>query len=95
MTSLFSHEVHSQLQMCALPWRRAFNYYKIYKYGEKTKLLYKNICIQYMNLQDERHKLTQRLCTGYLDGHAVPQNCTSITKLFLRYSDRGLGTKKL
>ena len=39
MTSLFSHEVHSQLQMCALPWRRAFNYYKIYKYGEKTKLL--------------------------------------------------------
>ncbi len=38
MTSLFSHEVHSQLQMYALPWRRAFNYYKIYKYGEKTKL---------------------------------------------------------
>ena len=33
------YEVHSQLQMCALPWRRAFNYYKIYKYGEKTKLL--------------------------------------------------------
>ncbi len=44
---------------------------------------YKNICIQYMNLQDERHKLTQRLCTGYLDGHIVPQNCTSITKAFL------------
>ena len=76
MTSLFSHEVHSQLQIYALPWRRAFNYYKIYKYGEKTKL-------QYMNLQDERHKLTQRLCTGYLDGHVVPQNCTSITKAFL------------
>ena len=39
--------------------------------------------MQYMNLRDERHKLTQRLCTGYLDGHVVPQNCTSITKTFL------------
>ena len=27
--------------------------------------------MQYMNLRDERHKLTQRLCTGYLDGHVV------------------------
>ena len=34
------------------------------------------------SVQDERHKLTQRLCTGYLDGHVVPQNCTSITKSF-------------
>ena len=39
--------------------------------------------MQYMNLRDERHKLTQRLCTGYLDGYVVPQNCTSITKTFL------------
>ncbi len=36
-----------------------------------------------MNLQDERHKLTQRMCTGYLEGHVVPQNGTSITKAFL------------
>ena len=39
--------------------------------------------IQCMNLRDERHRLTQRLCTGYLDEHVVPQNCTSITKAFL------------
>ncbi len=49
----------------------------------KNYATYKNIYIQYMNLRDERHKLTQRLCTGYLDGHVVPQNWTSITKAFL------------
>ena len=32
-----------------------------------------------MNLRNERHKLTQRLGTGDLDGQVVPQNCTSIT----------------
>ena len=36
-----------------------------------------------MNLRDKRDNLTQRLCTGYLDGHVVPQNCTSVAKTFL------------
>ena len=86
MASLFSHEVHSQLQIYAPPWRRAFNYYIKYINIGKTKLLIRiYIHIQYMNLRDERHKLTQILyiCTRYLDGRVVPQNCTSITKAFL------------
>ena len=39
--------------------------------------------MQYVNLRDERHKLTQKLYTGHLDGNVVPQNCTSITKTFV------------